>query len=426
MPAVMFHRIFPLARSAFLCGMLALFPHGGAMAAPSPSSSPKAAGLPPPAQAAQSAQSAQPDPDSLLIGVYKDLGANNLRGAQQKVDALLAAYPNFQLAHLIRGDLLLMHTQPVKAFGAVQGASAERLQNLRHEAMSRMRALRERPDPKLVPGVLLQMRPDQRFAFVVDARRSRLYVYENRDGYPQFVTDYYISQGKLGVNKVREGDQKTPLGVYYVTSRLERQRLPDFYGSGALPISYPNEWDRLHGRSGSGIWLHGTPSDSFSRAPLSSDGCVVLTNPDLIRLSQTAEVGKTPVVIADEIRFVSRARLDHDRALANSLTESWRRDFESRSPQRLRAHYSRSFRAEQGNLDSWLDRQGKWMSTVRSAKLSMRDVSYFLYPGAGDLLVATFTHDAGQNGKNLQSQRMRQYWAREGAVWRIVAETAWQ
>src|SRR5690606_34848488 len=148
--------------------------------------------------------------------------------------------------------------------------------------------------------------PDQKVAFVVDARRSRLYVYENRDGYPQLVTDYYVSQGKFGVNKSREGDQKTPLGVYYVTSRLQGRKLPDFYGSGALPISYPNAWDRLNGRGGSGIWLHGTPADSFSRPPLASGGCVVLSNPDLRRLSQEAEIGKTPVVIADEVRFVSR------------------------------------------------------------------------------------------------------------------------
>ena len=119
---------------------------------------------------------------------------------------------------------------------------------------------------------------------VVDANRSRLYVYENQGGQLKLVTDYYISQGKLGINKIKAGDQKTPIGVYYITSRLPGARLPDFYGTGALPINYPNEWDKLNGRSGSGIWLHGTPSDSYSRPPLSSDGCVVLTNPDLNKL----------------------------------------------------------------------------------------------------------------------------------------------
>ena len=38
-----------------------------------------------------------------------------------------------------------------------------------------------------------------------------------------------------------------------------RGELTDFYGTGAYPISYPNEWDKRQGRNGHGIWLHGTP-----------------------------------------------------------------------------------------------------------------------------------------------------------------------
>lgn len=388
-----------------------MLPSAPALSAPAPKT-------PPPQQVVGE----RPDPDAMLIAVMQDLAANRLREALQKADTLVAAYPNFQLGHLIRGDLLLMHARPVNSLGAGAGAPADKLENLRREAAVRIKALRERPDPKLVPDVLLQMRPDQKVAFVVDARRSRLFVYENRDGAPHFVRDYYISQGKLGVNKLREGDQKTPLGVYYVTSRLQREKLPDFYGTGALPISYPNEWDKLNGRSGSGIWLHGTPSDSYSRPPLSSDGCVVLTNPDLLQVAQAAEIGKTPVVIADELRFVSRERLEQQRAMARGLTERWRSDAESRDTVLLRRHYSRHFRADHGTLEQWLDRQQKWFPALRNARLALRDGSYFRYPGAGEMVVATFSQDATVNGKTVATRRLRQYWAREGENWRIVAE----
>jgi predicted Zn-dependent protease len=63
--------------------------------------------------------SAKPDPEALLIDIYKDLGANRLREAQAKADALVAAYPTFRLGHLVRGDLLLMHARPVRNFGAM-------------------------------------------------------------------------------------------------------------------------------------------------------------------------------------------------------------------------------------------------------------------------------------------------------------------
>src|SRR3989338_9263109 len=52
-------------------------------------------------------------------------------------------------------------------------------------------------------------------------------------------------------------------------------------GVGALPLNYPNEYDKRLGRTGSGIWLHGVPSDSYARSPNSTDGCVVLANPEL-------------------------------------------------------------------------------------------------------------------------------------------------
>lgn len=365
-----------------------------------------------------------PDADTLLLGVYRELAANHLRAAMEKADALVTAYPNFHLGHLIRGDLLLMHARPGNSLETLPSASQEKLQALRQEAGARLRALLEKPDPKLVPNVLVQMRPDQKVAFVVDARRSRLYVYANEAGMPRLQADYYISQGKLGVSKLKEGDQRTPLGVYTVTSRVQRQKLPDFYGSGALPISYPNDWDRLHGRSGSGIWLHGVPSDSYSRPPLSSDGCVVLTNADLLRLSSAAEVGKTPVVIAPELKFVTRESLQADRKEANAVFQSWQRDMESRDPARLRQHYSSQFRSDstQGSPENWIARQAAWLGKLRQPQLALRDLGVFRYPGETEVLVTTFTQDAVVNGRIAQSQRLRQYWAREGKQWRIVAE----
>jgi murein L,D-transpeptidase YafK len=370
--------------------------------------------------------SSKPDPDALLIEVYKELSANHLREAQAKADALVEAYPNFHLGHLVRGDLLLMHTQPVTSLGGAAAGAPDKLKNLRHEAAARLRALSERPDPSLVPRALLQLREDQKYALVVDAARSRLYVYQNvGGGQLKFVTDYYISQGKYGVNKLREGDQRTPLGVYYITQRLAGARLPDFYGTGALPISYPNEWDKLNGRSGSGIWLHGTPSDSYSRPPLSSDGCVVLTNPDLNKLYGSVEIGKTPVIISDKVEFVTRAKWEADRSAAAKLVDNWKRDVESLDPARVRANYSARFKSEQGEaLASWFEKQQKAMRGVRNMTLTLKDSTFFLYPGQENLIVGTFTQDA-QIGKSRHSVRKRQYWAKEGQHWKIVAESNW-
>lgn len=361
------------------------------------------------------------DPEVLLIEVYKSLAANNLRKALAKADKLVEDYPTFRLGHLIRGDLLLMQTRPVKMLGAVSGPE-DKLRNLRDEAMVRLKSLRERPDADMLPRQVLQLREDQKHVLLVDAKRSRLYVYANRGGQLKFVTDYYISQGKLGVNKLKEGDQKTPLGIYYITSHLPGARLPDFYGTGALPINYPNEWDKVNGRSGSGIWLHGTPSDSFSRPPLSSDGCVVLTNPDLHKLTNSIEVGKTPVVISESIDFVNKTKWENNRHLATRLVDGWKRDLESLNPQRVVENYSRKFKSERGeDVKTWLAKHQQSLAGVRRLSVTLRDATHFFYPDREDMIVSTFTQES-TFGKSKTSIRKRQYWAREGAHWKIVYE----
>jgi hypothetical protein len=151
----------------------------------------------------------------------------------------VAAYPTFRLGHLVRGDLLLMHARPVRNFGAMADGPADKLKELRDEAMVRIRSLQEKPDRKLIPKAVLQVGDDQKNVLVVDTTRSRMYVYENQGGELKYQTDYYISQGRFGANKTKSGDQRTPIGVYYVNNRIPGPKLPDFYGTGALPCPIP-------------------------------------------------------------------------------------------------------------------------------------------------------------------------------------------
>ena len=364
-----------------------------------------------------------PNLDALLIEVYKSIAASNLKNAQLKIDELTEAYPHFQLGHLIRGDLLLMHTQAVNSFGASPNAPAERLKDFRDEASARIKALRDRPDSDSIPRSILQLRDDQKQILLVDAKRSRLYLYENVAGTPRLVMDYYISQGKLGINKSKEGDQRTPAGVYYITSHLTGTKLPDFYGPGALPINYPNEWDKINGRSGSGIWLHGVSSEIFSRPPLASDGCVVLANSDFINIAAAVEIGRTPIIISEQVEFVNRAKWNAEKQLAGKLIENWRSDVESMNQNRLLANYSRNFKTLQGDdINAWFLKQRQLNEGVRDISVKLRDVTQFRYPGKDEIIVSTFTQES-IIGKSKTNIRKRQYWIKEASRWRIIYET---
>lgn len=146
------------------------------------------------------------------------------------------------------------------------------LADLREESRIRLKALRERPPPGSIPSQFLALSPRTRHAIAVDTSKSRLYLFENSAEGLKLIANYYISIGKSGIEKSLEGDQHTPLVVYYITSNLDPKSLKDFYGSGALPINYPNPLDVSRGKTGGGIWLHGTPPGQFSRAPKASDG----------------------------------------------------------------------------------------------------------------------------------------------------------
>lgn len=364
-----------------------------------------------------------PRAEAQLRQVFETLAQGRLNEALGEADRLVAAYPNFRLAHLLRGDLLLARARPIAGLGNGAPAARERLDELRAEAAVRLRAATELPPPGSVPRHLLQLAPTQRHAIVVDASRSRVYVYENAAGVPKLVENYYSTLGKRGIEKVREGDQKTPVGVYYVTSSIPGRKLPDLYGWGAFPLSYPNEWDRLQGRTGYGIWIHGVPSDTYARAPQASDGCVALANPEIEELAKLVQPGLTPVIIAKRADWVPLEGWRTERDAFLRELHAWRADWESRDSERYLAHYAASFRSDGMNLERWRAHKRRVNAGKSWIKVSLSNVSAFLNPGAQALMVVTF--DQGYRSSNLaQKARKRQYWVREDGRWKIAYEAA--
>ncbi len=361
--------------------------------------------------------------EGAIVGIFRLIAEDRVAAAHAELDRLLAVNPNFRLAQLVKGDLLLARAKPIHGFGNAVGVPEERLNDLREEARARLLRQRGETPKDRLPRYLLKMAPQQRHAILVDTSRSSLYVFENRDGVPHYVADYYVTIGKNGTDKAREGDKKTPLGVYNVTGSLPVAKLGDFYGSGAFPISYPNEWDRRAGRNGHGIWLHGTPKDTYSRPPRASDGCVVLANDDLEALSRRLQFGTTPVIISGGVDWVAESDLSRVRSSLEETFEAWRRDWESRDTDRYLGHYSASFSSGSMNLSRWADQKRAVNAGKTWVKVKMGEVSMFLYPGAEPLAVVTFVQDYQSN--NLGNvMRKRQYWLREGDAWKIAYEGA--
>ncbi len=361
-----------------------------------------------------------PSPDALIGKTLQDIRASRLDDALKEVNRVIAIRPDFKLAYLIKGDLLMARARPLSGMGTMarKARDEQSLSDLQEEARVRLLRYIDQPDPALLPRQILQLAPHQRYALLADASRARLYLFENVDGEPRLKRDYYMTIGRNGTDKRVEGDKRTPMGVYHITQQLPRAQLADLYGTGAFPLNYPNAWDQVQGRGGHGIWLHGVPSDTYSRPPRSSEGCVVVTNPDLNELSQYIQVGITPVVIVERADWVDRATWEDSRAKLQATLAQWRQDWQARDADRFLSHYAAEFL--QGHGRGWAESKRRNIENKDWIKVDVRDASLFIYPG-GEMAFAEFTQDYASD-KLASTAGKQLFWKQHEGDWRIVLE----
>lgn len=369
--------------------------------------------------------------ESLLVKSLLEITQGNTKQAFATVNELIRTAPNFKLAYLIRGDLLSAQGRGLESLGNANLALAsktnsDQIEGLRQEARTRIDYYLSDKKNHLLPNLLVKLSPEQTHVIVVDTVKSRLYVYKNADNKLQYVADYYVTIGKNGAGKQVQGDKRTPLGVYFAGKKLT-QPLADMYGDGAYPLNYPNELDQHQSKNGYGIWLHGTPTDTYSRPPRASDGCVVLSNPDLKALAPILQTGKVPVIISDNIEWLNQEKTGfqtaEQKALAETI-ENWRKDWISQDADKYLSYYSEQFFYNGGNYQKWADYKRVVQSTKPKVSIQIDNVSMFSYPSMKEnIVVVNFEQDF--KSASLQNKMLkRQYWINQNNQWKIIYEGA--
>eukprot|EP01030_Chromulinospumella_sphaerica_P008810 gene8810-8621_t len=195
---------------------------------------------------------ASPDPETLVRRIYAQLGQGERSQALATAASLAAQFPNFQLGQLLYADLLnISSRQPIhgeEIDEETRPSALKRLEELVLEAKRRLSPPEAHTLHGQIPAALTYIDPQQAYVAAVDASRSRLYWFANRtghDGKPrlELLKETYVSVGINGVGKLKEGDGKTPLGVYFIQKNLPGATLPDLFGVGALTLNYPSAID---------------------------------------------------------------------------------------------------------------------------------------------------------------------------------------
>ena len=119
---------------------------------------------------------------------------------------------------------------------------------------------------------------------IVEKANRKLYLMKDGEAFRTF--DIALGIEPVG-DKEREGDQKTPEGLYSLDIRYAES---DFFL--AIHVSYPDSQDRAHARRngfdpGGQIMIHGQPnvptySAAYYRTQDWTNGCIAVSNSDMI------------------------------------------------------------------------------------------------------------------------------------------------
>ena len=358
--------------------------------------------------------------EARIVESVSDVQVANVEDSLSALESLVQQYPNSKLGYLVMADLLASRAGAMSLVNRFSD-NPDQLSGLRDELRHRWRSRTSQTPAErgLVPANLVLSAPSEQYILAADAKESRLYVYENLGKSYQLVADYFMTIGKEGMGKNKEGDTKTPEGVYYVTSYLPGEELPPRYGPGAFPINYPNEYDKQLRRTGYGIWIHGTEPENYNRVPLASDGCLSLSNDEFIAIQKYISTDySTPVLISSGFDWVDPNSFHNKNHHGHSLLAQWKRDWESLDTDRFTSHYSsKRFK----NYKQFVARKKQVNAAKEYIEIDLNNLSIYDYPGENPMILVSFDQEYRSNNHNSVTQK-KQYWMEENGRWQIIYE----
>ena len=344
-------------------------------------------------------------------------------GEVQKAKSILVDtlehHPNFHLARMVYADLIAAQAQHLPLLADPIARSKARIVGLAEEAVARL--VQQPPQADKLPANIVQMSQNHQHILLFDAEYSRLYVFQNHEGTPHLIADYYASAGKDGMDKEREGDNRTPSGIYKITHTLSDDQLPELYGIGAYVLNYPNRWDQVLRRSGSGIWLHGVPRITYSRPPETSRGCIVSSNSVMQWLKDHIDPTQTPVVLANRVDWLDTVSWQAHRKQLLSMIEQWQGDWQSLDVERYLKHYSEEYQDAKLNYQQMLNQTRRNAEKKTFVKVSIKEIDLIRYSTKPERYIVHFDQDYKSNNYNI-AYRKQQIWQREDSEWKIIFE----
>ncbi|WP_289242880.1 L,D-transpeptidase family protein [uncultured Campylobacter sp.] len=215
-----------------------------------------------------------------------------------------------------------------------------------------------------------------RLIIVVDKTAKEISINKYENGAIKILKNNEIITGLMG-EKLVEGDLKTPVGVYEITRRFTPPTT--YYGPVAFSLSYPNLYDKLRKRTGSGIWIHGYPMEGDIREnEVETRGCVAMKNDLLLSFEDVVQNNKS-IVIINEKGYPKAKNSDIAIIFANLF--AWKDAWTISDLDRYLSFYSSDFRRFDGmRLNEFSAMKKRVFSKNESKIIEFKNITIVPYP----------------------------------------------
>lgn len=184
--------------------------------------------------------------------------------------------------------------------------------------------------------------------------------------------------GEAQGDKQHEGDLKTPIGAYDLTTKITK--LDQFYGPMALVTNYPNTFDKVQNKTGHGIWIHGLPFDN--KRDDYTKGCIALENKSIEELDKNINL-KNSVLLVGETEHKKVTQNDISVILSGIF--SWRDAWKSSDVKTYLSFYDKKFKRHDGmTLEKFKDYKTRIFSKDEKKKIEFSNINIIPYPNSLD------------------------------------------
>ena len=260
-------------------------------------------------------------------------------------------------------------------------------------------------------------------AILVDKKTNNLHVVQYDSQHYKILKTYHATLGQVKGDKEQENDLKTPEGIYTFNSLLTPPSLQKKFGVMSFYMNFPNTFDQLAGRTGSGIMLHATNEPDRLKKNYDSQGCVVVKNEEIQEIKSYIRLGLTPILIFSELTD-EYLNPGSDPKLG-AFFDSWVKVWETKNLDQYMDHYHSDFSAQGRNKAGWKQYKADLNRKYSSIEIRPEDVKIYRHPKYS---VVTFTQNYRSKLKNGGwGHRSRGtkilYIAEENNQSKIIAET---